>query len=123
MYLRSCGTVGGKNTLKSSKQLCPNLVSYDRTFKGPLGQNALTCYMSFLEVLLFGTGKTVSFVPPTLRQYLNQNGVQIDVMDTVRCTFIQRSYYKFRKSSSAMHVQLTTFWPRKVVRSQRPYYP
>lgn len=34
------------------------------------------------EILLLGTGKTVSFVPPALRQYLNQTGIQVDVMST-----------------------------------------
>ncbi|KAI0921216.1 hypothetical protein AcW2_006262 [Taiwanofungus camphoratus] len=34
------------------------------------------------EILLFGTGKKVSLVPPNLRQYLNQTGIQVDVMDT-----------------------------------------
>ncbi|KZT05540.1 uncharacterized protein LAESUDRAFT_655553 [Laetiporus sulphureus 93-53] len=34
------------------------------------------------EILLFGTGKTVSFVPPVFRQYLNGLGIQVDVMDT-----------------------------------------
>jgi len=34
------------------------------------------------EILLFGTGKKVSFVPPAFRQYLNQVGIQVDVMDT-----------------------------------------
>ncbi|OSX60202.1 hypothetical protein POSPLADRAFT_1034858 [Postia placenta MAD-698-R-SB12] len=35
-----------------------------------------------VEILLLGTGKTVSFVPPALRQYLNQTGIQVDVMST-----------------------------------------
>lgn len=44
------------------------------------------CYpmLSTPEILLFGTGKKVSLVPPNLRQYLNQTGIQVDVMDTVR---------------------------------------
>ncbi|CCM01760.1 uncharacterized protein FIBRA_03826 [Fibroporia radiculosa] len=34
------------------------------------------------ELLLFGTGKRVSFVPPAIRQYFSQNGIQVDIMDT-----------------------------------------
>ncbi|KAF8076805.1 NADH dehydrogenase 1 alpha subcomplex assembly factor 3 [Lyophyllum atratum] len=34
------------------------------------------------EILLFGTGKTISQIPPQLRTYLNQLGIQVDVMDT-----------------------------------------
>ncbi|KAH9938073.1 NADH dehydrogenase 1 alpha subcomplex assembly factor 3 [Fomitopsis serialis] len=34
------------------------------------------------ELLLFGTGKKVAFVPPMLRQYISSLGIQVDVMDT-----------------------------------------
>ncbi|KZT66037.1 DUF498-domain-containing protein [Daedalea quercina L-15889] len=34
------------------------------------------------ELLIFGTGKKVAFVPPMLRQYLSSLGVQTDIMDT-----------------------------------------
>lgn len=34
------------------------------------------------EILLLGTGKTISRTPPFLRKYLNQMGIQVDVMDT-----------------------------------------
>ncbi|EIN10836.1 DUF498-domain-containing protein [Punctularia strigosozonata HHB-11173 SS5] len=34
------------------------------------------------EILLIGTGKTVAMPPPAIRQYLNEIGIQIDVMDT-----------------------------------------
>ncbi|KAH9844340.1 DUF498-domain-containing protein [Rhodofomes roseus] len=34
------------------------------------------------ELLLFGTGRKVAFVPPMLRQHLSSMGIQIDVMDT-----------------------------------------
>ncbi|KAH9948757.1 DUF498-domain-containing protein [Amylocystis lapponica] len=34
------------------------------------------------EILLFGTGTTVSLLPPALREYLSQTGIQVDVMDT-----------------------------------------
>ncbi|GLB34212.1 putative DUF498-domain-containing protein [Lyophyllum shimeji] len=34
------------------------------------------------EILLLGTGKTISQAPPFLRKYLNQLGIQVDVMDT-----------------------------------------
>lgn len=37
-----------------------------------------------LEILLLGTGKRISQAPPALRTYLNQLGIQVDVMDTVR---------------------------------------
>lgn len=36
-----------------------------------------------LEILLLGTGKRISQAPPALRAYLNQLGIQVDVMDTV----------------------------------------
>ncbi|RDB20158.1 NADH dehydrogenase [ubiquinone] 1 alpha subcomplex assembly factor 3 [Hypsizygus marmoreus] len=34
------------------------------------------------EILLLGTGKTIAQAPPSLRTYLNQLGIQVDVMDT-----------------------------------------
>ena len=40
-----------------------------------------------LEILLLGTGKTTLQAPPWLRMYLNQLGIQLDVMDTVSITF------------------------------------
>lgn len=36
-----------------------------------------------LEILLLGTGKTTIQAPPWLRTYMNQLGIQVDVMDTV----------------------------------------
>ncbi|KAG5648710.1 hypothetical protein DXG03_000057 [Asterophora parasitica] len=36
------------------------------------------------EILLLGTGKAIAQVPPFLRTYLNQLGIQVDIMDTVR---------------------------------------
>ena len=35
-----------------------------------------------IDVLLFGTGEGMSFIPPKLRQELSAAGVAIDVMDT-----------------------------------------
>ena len=37
-----------------------------------------------LEILLLGTGKSVAQLPPKLRSHLNQAGIHVDVMDTVR---------------------------------------
>ncbi|KAK2465928.1 hypothetical protein APHAL10511_001569 [Amanita phalloides] len=34
------------------------------------------------EILLLGTGKTVSQPPPTIRKHINSMGIQLDVMDT-----------------------------------------
>ncbi|KAG6919730.1 hypothetical protein DXG01_001564 [Tephrocybe rancida] len=34
------------------------------------------------EILILGTGKSIAHVPATLRTYLNQLGIQLDVMDT-----------------------------------------
>ncbi|THU91911.1 DUF498-domain-containing protein [Dendrothele bispora CBS 962.96] len=34
------------------------------------------------EILLLGTGKSISQPPPFIREYLNQMGIQLDVMDT-----------------------------------------
>ncbi|KAF9461999.1 DUF498-domain-containing protein [Collybia nuda] len=34
------------------------------------------------EILLLGTGRRISQAPPALRTYLNQLGIQVDVMDT-----------------------------------------
>ncbi|KAH8094904.1 NADH dehydrogenase 1 alpha subcomplex assembly factor 3 [Cristinia sonorae] len=34
------------------------------------------------EILLVGTGKTVTMLPPSLRKYLSSIGIQIDVMNT-----------------------------------------
>lgn len=36
------------------------------------------------EILLLGTGKRLIPPPPSIRQYLNSIGIQIDIMDTVR---------------------------------------
>jgi NADH dehydrogenase [ubiquinone] 1 alpha subcomplex assembly factor 3 len=38
-----------------------------------------------VEILLFGTGKSVARLPSHLHSYVNQLGIQVDVMDTVRC--------------------------------------
>jgi uncharacterized protein len=35
------------------------------------------------EILLFGTGNRVEMPPPAVRKYLNDLGIQVDVMDTV----------------------------------------
>jgi NADH dehydrogenase [ubiquinone] 1 alpha subcomplex assembly factor 3 len=37
-----------------------------------------------LEILLMGTGRTMSLPPPSLRSYMNEIGIQMDFMDTVR---------------------------------------
>ena len=37
-----------------------------------------------IEILILGTGKSVSQPPPSIRSYLNSLGIQLDVMDTVR---------------------------------------
>ncbi|KAF8740139.1 hypothetical protein AX14_008554 [Amanita brunnescens Koide BX004] len=37
------------------------------------------------EILLLGTGKTVSQPPPTIRAHLKSLGIQLDVTDTVSC--------------------------------------
>ncbi|KAF8632320.1 hypothetical protein AX15_001942 [Amanita polypyramis BW_CC] len=34
------------------------------------------------EILLLGTGKTISQLPPSLRMHINLLGIQLDVMDT-----------------------------------------
>jgi NADH dehydrogenase [ubiquinone] 1 alpha subcomplex assembly factor 3 len=34
------------------------------------------------EILLLGTGKTIAQPPPSIRQYINQLGIQLDVMDS-----------------------------------------
>lgn len=36
------------------------------------------------EILILGTGKTVSLPPPSIKSYLNSLGIQLDIMDTVR---------------------------------------
>ena len=35
------------------------------------------------EILLLGTGERVEMIPSSLRQYLNNTGIQVDVMNTV----------------------------------------
>lgn len=34
------------------------------------------------EILLFGTGSSIAFPPPSFKQYLNSLGIQVDVMDS-----------------------------------------
>jgi NADH dehydrogenase [ubiquinone] 1 alpha subcomplex assembly factor 3 len=45
------------------------------------------CYQRiYTEILILGTGKSLALPPPKLREYLNQLGIQLDVMDTVSCS-------------------------------------
>lgn len=46
---------------------------------------ALKCslYLSYLEILLLGTGKHMLPPPPSFNKYLNSLGIQVDVIDTV----------------------------------------
>jgi len=51
--------------------------------------SGLLIFLFFLsEILLLGTGKTLVQPPPFMRDYLNGLGIQLDVMDTVFCSFI-----------------------------------
>ena len=43
-----------------------------------------SCSSRRIEILLLGTGPTLSQIPLPLRSHLNQLGIQVDVMDTVR---------------------------------------
>lgn len=42
----------------------------------------LFSHRDFKEVLIFGTGKTVLPLPPSLRSHLNNLGIQVDVQST-----------------------------------------
>ena len=44
----------------------------------------LTPPARFTEILLLGMGKSVALPPPALRKYLNEIGIQVDILDTVR---------------------------------------
>jgi NADH dehydrogenase [ubiquinone] 1 alpha subcomplex assembly factor 3 len=46
--------------------------------------------VGYVELLLLGTGKTMSLPPPAIREYLHEIGVQVDVMDTV--SFVSQAH-------------------------------
>jgi hypothetical protein len=42
-----------------------------------------TTELSLAEIMLLGTGKRILQPPPFIRKYLNERGIQLDVLDTV----------------------------------------
>lgn len=40
--------------------------------------------MPYAEILLLGMGKSVGLPPSALRKYLNEIGIQVEILDTVR---------------------------------------
>jgi len=70
---------GGRKVISSSLTLWfRNLVRVDS-----LGQLPRTNKTPIPEILLLGTGKRIVQPPPFMRTYLNNRGIQLDVMDTV----------------------------------------
>lgn len=54
-----------------------------RSLRLDLVRNLLiSCVCSYLEILVLGTGKTVVPLPPSLRDYLHDLGIQVDPMST-----------------------------------------
>ena len=82
-----------------------------RKYRGLCGPQALTKAL-YTEILVFGTGKRLVPPPPSIRQYLNKIGIQIDVMDTVR-TFIGRletgmsDFDEFKRNACSTYNLLT----------------
>ena len=50
-------------------------------FEGSPVKNAITEYEA--EILVFGTGRRMELPPPSMRSYLKEMGIQLDIMDTV----------------------------------------
>ncbi|KAL5527818.1 hypothetical protein ACEPAG_6619 [Sanghuangporus baumii] len=66
------------------------------------------------EILILGTGKTVSHPPPSIRMYLNSIGVQLDVMDTWNaCTTYNLLSEEGRRVAAALLPTTPRTWKKQ----------
>lgn len=72
------------------------------------------------EILLLGTGKHVAPLPRALRNHLNQEGIQVDIMDTVRVSRNKWVFIDYNYSGTL--VLRTICWLKRVDASLLHYY-
>jgi len=73
------------------------------------------------EILVFGTGARMEFVPPRIRSYTRELGIQLEVMDTVSPP--RRSYTSINPCHRKMRRRRTTYLRRKGDELLRPFFP
>ena len=80
-----------------------------------------------VEILLFGTGRTLIQPPPFIQAYLGTLGIQLDVMDTV-CTnlyfFLSLFYFHLNScfDNREMPAPHITYWQRRADVSLQHFY-
>ena len=113
---RRHGRSGMRATSRSSIRLFLHLV-----------RSLWSCCFAWLnsgsaEIMLLGTGKRILQPPPFIRKYLNERGIQLDVLDTVSSTILP-SFISHLPCPRETPVRPITSSPRKADASQPPSSP
>ncbi|OJA18803.1 hypothetical protein AZE42_00860 [Rhizopogon vesiculosus] len=94
-------------------------------FEVLLARKAITEHQ--VEILVFGTGRRMELPPSSIRSYLKEMGIQLDIMDTVRSSTLPAALlpitFHTRQRNACSTYNLLAEEGRRVAAALLPYTP